>query len=225
MSPFPIDRSLMTLRSTGDGGEFFSDIIPELYRYLEEKGEYPLKEMVDHLVIPRNKYLYLPGASPSYIYEIVDGAVKLGSYAQDQRETIYEVLGSGDFFGNLRYINQEFFEFSKTMVGCRVRRYKLAFFRRVIIEDPRIAEWFQSRVVHRWWRAETKLFHIRGADMEGKVLMVFQLLNRKVTDARGNEHHLFWLLSQKEIGDLIGASRQTVSGVIKSLIHKGEIHH
>lgn len=206
-----------------ENSEFVGPSVKDLFRYLVDTGRYPISEMVDYHVVPRNKYVYLPGGSPAYIYEIVDGAVRLGSYAQDQRETIYEVLGDADFFGNLKYIDAEFFEFSKTLLRTRFRRYRLGFFRKIIVEDPKIAEWFQSRVVLRWWRAETKLFHIRGADMEGKMMMIHQMLDRVVHDARGTEHHLFSLLSQKELGDLIGASRQTVSVVLKTLSERGDI--
>jgi CRP-like cAMP-binding protein len=48
-----------------------------------------------------------------FIYEIVSGAVKLGSYSEHGEEFVHDILHKGDFFGNLRYLNGQFFEFSK----------------------------------------------------------------------------------------------------------------
>jgi CRP-like cAMP-binding protein len=57
----------------------------------------------------KNTYIYKP-PNERFIYEIVSGAVKLGSYSEHGEEFVHDILHK-DFFGNLRYLNGQFFDF------------------------------------------------------------------------------------------------------------------
>lgn len=196
----------------------------DLYSYLKKSGEYDLKELVKEREYGKGEYIYLPGNSGNYMYEVEQGVVKIGSYSEDGKETVYEVLSKGDFFGNLQYLDDvPFFEFSKTLTPTRIRTYKLSFYRHIIVHDPAASEWFNITTVMRWSKSERKLFHSRQADIQGKLLFIYEQYNREVDDAKGKKHHIFNLLSMKDLGDLIGATRQTVSVTLKELVESGQL--
>lgn len=196
----------------------------DLYDYLKKSGKYDLNEVVRELEYGKGEYVYLPGEAGNFMYEVVNGVVKIGSYSEDGKETVYEVLSKGDFFGNLQYLDDvPFFEFSKTLTPTTIRRYKLSFYKEIIVHDPPASEWFNITTVLRWSKSERKLFHSRQADIHGKLRFVYELYNFDSMDAKGKIHHVFSLLSMKDLGDLIGTTRQTVSITLKDLIEQGQL--
>ncbi|PRX54957.1 CRP-like cAMP-binding protein [Flagellimonas meridianipacifica] len=186
-----------------------------LYHYLEQDTSYNLENVVSEFTLDKNKCLYKPPTQHLFIYEVINGAIKLGSYTLDGKEFVYDVVSSNDFIGNLKYLNNQFFEFAKTLTSTRLRAYKLSFFKKVIIEEPRISEWFISYLVQRWCTAEKKLRKINEKSTTEKLRFLMAYLDKSIEDAEGNIHVLYDLLTQKDLGDFIGATRQTVATALK----------
>ncbi len=187
----------------------------QLFPYLQQDTGYQLENVVSELTLHKNKYLYKPPMEHMFIYEIIDGAIKLGSYTEEGEEFVYDVVSANDFFGNLKYLNNQFFEFAKTLTSTRLRAYKLSFFKKVIVEEPRIAEWFISYVVQRWCTAEKKLRKINEKSTTEKLRFLQAYFDKNIKDTEGNAYVLYDLLTQKDLGDLIGATRQTIASALK----------
>lgn len=166
-------------------------------------------------VIERDTYIYKPPNDEGFIYEIVSGAVKLGSYSEQGEEFVYDILHKGDFFGNLRYLNVQFFEFSKTLIDTKIRKYEISFFKKTINSDPYLSDWFISYLLKRWCISEKKMGNITGNKIKDRISFLIQFFNIEVHDARGEQFLLFKLLTQKDMGDLSGATRQTISTILK----------
>lgn len=166
-------------------------------------------------VIEKSTYIYKPPNDEGFIYEIVSGAVKLGSYSAHGEEFVYDILHKGDFFGNLRYLNGQFFEFSKTLIDTKIRKYEISNFKKMIINDPYLSDWFISYLTKRWCISEKKMGNITGNKIEDRISFVRKFFNIEVHDASGEQFLLFDLLTQKDVGDLSGATRQTISTILK----------
>ena len=192
----------------------------DLYTYLNADSQHQLiwRNLVTEKIVLRNNSIYLPGQTLNAMYEIVNGAVKLGSYDEHGEEGVYDVLAEGDFFGNLKYLDGRFFEFSRAVVDTRLRVYPLSFFKQLIVEDHTVSEWFNYYVVKRWSEAETKLFKSRGK-VKDKIKYLINHFDRPIHDANGKGFQLMNTLTKKDIGDLIGSTRQTVANALKK-IHK-----
>ena len=80
-----------------------------LYDYLCRDQQYELCMEIRSLTKKKGQYVYYPHASGYCMYEILEGAVKIGSYDDDGEEITYDVLSQGDFFGNLRYLDENQF--------------------------------------------------------------------------------------------------------------------
>lgn len=186
-----------------------------LYEYLHENSGIRLRNYMHEVVVDKNEYVYRPPNNNNYIYEIVEGAVKLGSYSEHGEEHVYDVLQKGDIFGNLKYLNNQFFEFSKTLIDTRLRIYELHFFKKTITGDPILADWFISYLLKRWCASEKKLGNISGNTTRERIQFLQFQFNVHLKDAKGSEHLLFDLLTQKDLGDLVGATRQTISTILK----------
>ena len=187
----------------------------DLFHYLTDSLGHKLDDKVSELIVQKNEYIYKPPLEHRYIYEVINGALKLGSYTEQGEEFVYDVVSEKDFFGNLKYLNNQFFEFSKTLTTTRLRVYQLSFFKEVIVEEPTIAEWFISYIVKRWCTAEKKLRKINERNTSEKLRFLESYFNKNINDDTGFTYKLYDLLTQKDLGDLIGATRQTISSALK----------
>lgn len=117
-----------------------------------------------NLELEKGIILYQPPQRITPIYEIIQGAIRIGTYSPFGEEVCYDILKSGDFFGNLQYLNGQFSEFAKTLTTVRLRVYDSGFFRHVNTHIPEAANWFAYHLVSRWCRAESRLFAVRSLD-------------------------------------------------------------
>ncbi|MFI8379491.1 Crp/Fnr family transcriptional regulator [Leeuwenhoekiella sp. NPDC079379] len=182
-----------------------------LYAYLKDSNYHKLEDRSKLITFKKGTYIYQPPANQGYIYQIVSGAVKLGSYTETGTEFVHDIIHTGDYFGNLKYLNNQFFEFSKTLVSTTIRVYNLDFFKEIVPQDPFLAEWFMSYLVKRWCQSEKKIKIIKEKDPVLKIKSLRTLYKVKIIDAENEEYSLYDLLTQQELGDIAGASRQTIS--------------
>ncbi|WP_339864269.1 Crp/Fnr family transcriptional regulator [uncultured Algoriphagus sp.] len=166
---------------------------------------------VREIIVKKNEYIYNPSSDHLYMYEIIEGAVKLGSYTEDGEEFTFDVLIKDDFFGDLKYLNNQFFEFSKALIDTKLRVYSRDFFKQMVVQSPEVSEWFISYLVKRWCSAEKKLKKLHEKKAQGKLAFLSSFFDHKVSDAHGAEFAIIELLTQKDLGDLIGVTRQTVA--------------
>lgn len=187
-----------------------------LYSYLKRYKSHELDSRSGIKSYLKGEYIYQPPVSAGYIYQIIEGAVKLGSYTETGTEFVHDIVHAGDYFGNLKYLNNQFFEFSKTLTGTKIRRYQLNYFKTVVPEDPLLAEWFMSYLVKRWCISEKKIKIIKEKNLKIKLKSLRSLYNIPIKDIYNDTHILFDLLTQQELGDIAGVSRQTISLAQKS---------
>lgn len=181
----------------------------DIYQYLQNNYSIECRKYVSVQSYETGTYIYIPVDDPHHIFEILEGGVKLGSYSPEGDEVTYDVVGRPDIFGNFHYLNNKFFEFAKALTPIALRIYELSFFKNLIVHDPLMSEWFNKYVVDRWCRAETRLFHISSGNVNSRISQLEKQL--KAID----ESNIFQRLTQKDIADLIGASRQSVAQNLK----------
>ena len=163
--------------------------------------------------------VYQPGDEQTHIHLIEKGVVKIGSYSPDGDRVVYDVVQPGEFFGDLHYLDNgvEFFEFAKAVTGVSVLSVSLPFFKHGIVHDPLLSDWFNSSVVRRWWKAETRLLHMTRGDIEARLDNLRKEYDKDVRDSEGRCHNVLSLLSHQTIANLTGTTRQTVSRKLKDI--------
>ncbi|MGJ8659671.1 MAG: Crp/Fnr family transcriptional regulator [Cellulophaga fucicola] len=187
-----------------------------LFKYLNQKNDDELDEKVFEVIFKKNDYLYETHKVENFVYEIISGVVKLGGYSEKGEEYTYDILHTGEFFGNLMYLNGQFSEFARALIDVKVRVYDLCFFKKEIKRHPISAEWFFAYLTKRWYMAEKKLCKVNERSISDKLNFLKTIYNFKVLDSKGKEHNVYSLLTQKDKGDLIGATRQTIANALKN---------
>ena len=185
-----------------------------LFNYLKENEVEGISQ-VKALEIEKGELLYQPPQRITPIYEIVKGAIRIGSYSPNGEEICFDILKPGDFFGNLQYLNGQFSEFAKSLTPVVLRSYDLAFFKKITTQIPTVSEWFSHKLVSRWCRAEDRLFAVRSLNAQEKVQRILKQFQEHIEDGTGRKHSIVNLLTLQDMADLTGMTRQTVSKVIK----------
>lgn len=189
----------------------------DLKKYiLEEIKPQNSETILGQIRFQKGKYIYMPPTKPNEVFQVVSGVVKIGSYTSDGEEVCYDFLFRKEVFGNLRYLNGQFFEFAKAVTDCELTTYDLCFYKKVIIQDHLVSDWFNRMVVSRWCKVESKLFKICTLSPMERILSLFEEMDRQIFDSNGKSIHLPSLMTDLEIAQLTGLTRQTVAKLLQS---------
>lgn len=185
------------------------------FKYLLEEGLTGSGIMMESYRLEKGHLIYQPPQRITPIFEIVSGAVRIGSYSPEGEEVCYDILKPGDFFGNLNCLGGQFSEFAKTLSPVKLRAYDVDFFKETIYNNPKLAAWFFKELVRRWCRAEDRLFAVRSLDATEKVKRILPYFQDQITDPDGKTNPLLKLITFQDLADLTGLTRQTVSKVMQ----------
>lgn len=174
----------------------------------------------------KGTYIYVPPNKPAEMFQVRSGVIKIGSYSEDGQEVCYDLLFKQEVFGNLRYLNGQFFEFAKALTDCTVICIDLSFYKKMIVHDPVISDWFNLTTIQRWCRMETRLFKICSLSPFERIRAIYSEFEGIIKDPKGKAVFVPDLLSIVDIAQMTGISRQTVSKLIKSIENsEGNKHH
>lgn len=185
------------------------------FHYLQEEGITVGERLMETMLLEKGHLIYQPPQWITPIFEILSGAVKIGSYSPEGEEVCYDILRPGDFFGNLQYLNGQFSEFAKTLTATELRVYDVDFFKNLVTNTPKLAEWFIKELVSRWCRAEDRLYAVRSLTPQEKVKKILSNFQVQILDASGKTLQLQKIVTFQDIADLSGLTRQTVSKVMR----------
>lgn len=186
------------------------------FNYLKEEGIVVSGKLMETIIVGKGHLIYQPPQRATPIFEILSGAVRIGSYSPEGEEVCYDILRPGDFFGNLQCLSGQFSEFSKTLTATELRVYDVDFFKQLVTNTPKLAEWFFKELVIRWCRAEDRLFAVRSLTPQEKVKKILPYFQDEIKDASGKSFLLQKIVTFQDIADLTGLSRQTVSKVMQN---------
>ncbi|TDK47929.1 Crp/Fnr family transcriptional regulator [Algoriphagus formosus] len=189
-----------------------------LFELISKHQDIQITDEISDLEAERGTVLYQPPQRLTPIFEIIQGAVRIGTYSPMGEEVCYDLLKEGDFFGNLQYLNGQFSEFAKSLTRVKLRQYDVQFFKHVCSNIPEASSWFSQKLVSRWCRAEDRLFAVRSMEPKEKVRRILAQFQEKFIDTRGKTYTLSEFLTLQDIADLTGMTRQTVSKSIKELV-------
>ena len=183
-----------------------------------------LIQEMETVTFPRGTTIFDEGEPGDRLYIIVDGKVKLARHAPDGRENLLTVMGPSDMFGELSIFDPG----PRTSSAICVTEVTAAtmdsgLLQQWITEHPEIPQQLLRVLARRLRRTNNSLADLIFTDVPGRVAKaLLQLANRFGTQEGGalRVHHD---LTQEEIAQLVGASRETVNKALAEFAHRGWI--
>ncbi|MBF0581607.1 MULTISPECIES: CRP-like cAMP-activated global transcriptional regulator GlxR [Corynebacterium] len=194
----------------------FQGVDPSAVRFLIEQ--------LDSVTFPRGTTIFDEGEPGDRLYIIISGKVKLARHSVDGRENLLTVMGPSDMFGELSIFDPG----PRTSSAICVTEVTAAtmdsgMLQQWITEHPEIPQQLLRVLARRLRRTNNSLADLIFTDVPGRVAKaLLQLANRFGTQESGalRVHHD---LTQEEIAQLVGASRETVNKALAEFAHRGWI--
>lgn len=170
----------------------------------------------------RGDVLFHEGEQGDRLYVIGEGKVKLGRTSADGRENLLAILGPGEMFGELSLFDPGPRTASAIAVAeTQVLALSTDQLREYLTNRPKVALTLLAALARRLRRTNESLADLVFTDVPGRVakalLDLAQRFGRPVEDGIMVSHDL----TQEELAQLVGASRETVNKALADFATRG----
>jgi CRP-like cAMP-binding protein len=184
----------------------------------EELGH--LAEMVRESSCRSGQVVVRQGEPTGDLFSVIRGRLKVFSVNDEGRETMLSVMNAGDVFGEIALFDQE--PRSATVVAaepCRLLVLPRAAFRALLCQMPSLALRFLAMMARQVRRLSERTEDTSAMDVRGrlgKTLLGFA--DRFGVPIKDDVLRITLKLSQRELGRLIGATREMVNKCLREWV-------
>jgi CRP/FNR family cyclic AMP-dependent transcriptional regulator len=203
-----------------------SDVLSRapLFSALDDDAAHALRASMNEVRLPRGDTLFREGDSGDCLYVITDGKIKLGRTAPDGRENILAVLGPGEMFGELSLFDPK----PRTATAVAVVDSTLMSLGHENLDElltgrPAVAEAMLAALAQRLRRTNESLADLVFSDVPGRVAKALLDLSTRFGVQADDGVHVTHDLTQEELAQLVGASRETVNKALADFASRGWI--
>lgn len=195
-----------------------------LFASLDDQAFAALTEELTEVELSRGSALFHEGDPGDQLYFIVSGKIKLGRTAPDGRESLVAIMGPGELFGEMALFDPSPRSTSATAVSeTRLAGLKHENLKKVIERSPDVSAQLLQALARRLRRTNENLADLVFSDVPGRVakalLDLADRFGRPATDGILVAHEL----TQEELAQLVGASRETVNKALAEFVQRGWI--
>lgn len=192
----------------------------QLFSSLTDDEREVLMSHVNTRSFPKNTIVITEGDQSDSMYIVNEGQVKIYVSDEDGREMLLNILEPGDYFGELALIDQQPRSASAiTMNNTRLSIISGADFRDVLMKHPEMSIKLMAALVVRLREVTDTVRRLALLDVYGRVTTTLLSLAREDNGVKRIEPKL----TQQDIANMVGASREMVSRIMKDLKTGGYI--
>ena len=179
---------------------------------------------METVTFPRGTTIFDEGEPGDRLYIIVDGKVKLARHAPDGRENLLSVMGPSDMFGELSIFDPGPRTSSAVCVtDVTAATMNSTMLKQWIDTHPEISQQLLRVLARRLRRTNASLADLIFTDVPGRVAKTLLQLANRFGMQEGGALRVNHDLTQEEIAQLVGASRETVNKALATFAHRGWI--
>lgn len=183
-----------------------------LFSALDAEGAAALRASMQEFRIAKGDTVFDEGDPGDRLYVVADGKIKLTHAASDGRETLLAVMGPGDMFGELSLFDPG----PRTATAAAITESLLLglnhqSLRSWLTGRPEVAEALLQALAQRLRRTNEALADLVFSDVPGRVAKALLELSEKFGETRPDGLFVEHDLTQEELAQLVGASRETVN--------------
>ncbi|GAA4343358.1 Crp/Fnr family transcriptional regulator [Variovorax defluvii] len=168
---------------------------------------------------PAHAILINEGDSTDSLYILLSGRVKIYASSDDGRELVLHEYGPGEYFGELSIDGEPRSASIKAIEACTCRVVQGSELRQFLADHPDFAMHLTRKLIRMVRRLTEQVRSMALQDVYGRMVRVLTDLS----EPAGEERLLRHKLTQQDIADRVGASREMVNRVMKELTAGGYI--
>jgi len=193
-----------------------------LFQGLAEEAVEPVLSRLETQTLPRGRVVFNEGEPGDSLYIVISGKIKLSRRSPDGRENVLAVMGPSDQFGELSVFDPGPRTATATVVtDARLARLPKPALQKWVQERPQIAMQLLRVVARRLRRTNTMLADLIFVDVPGRVAKQLLQLAQRFGTVDGGQLRVTHDLTQEELAQLVGASRETVNKALADFAQRG----
>jgi CRP-like cAMP-binding protein len=195
-----------------------------LFAGLDDEAAASLLSRMERVDLSRGEVLFSEGDPGDRLYVITVGKVKLGRASGDGRENLLAVLGPGEMFGELSLFDPG----PRTATATAVSDVQLvglgnAELQTGLRSNPEVGKHLLQALAQRLRRTNESLADLVFSDVPGRVAKALLDLSRRFGKQTEQGVLVAHDLTQEELAQLVGASRETVNKALADFAGRGWI--
>ena len=193
-----------------------------LFTALDEAAAISLRASMDTVKIAKGSILFKEGDDGEHLSVIIDGKLKLGTSSGDGRENLLSILGPGDMFGELSLFDPG----PRTSTATAVTEAKLLSLSHEKVipwlkQNPEVSLQLLTRLSQRLRRTNEAVGDLVFSDVPGRVAKALIDLGDRFGKTTPEGLLVNHDLTQEELAQLVGASRETVNKALADFAGRG----
>ncbi len=171
----------------------------------------------------KDEFVYFTDDPANIIYMISSGKVKILNYTEDGEEIVKGILTTGDIFGEMVVLGEEKRDDFAQVIDndTYVCQMKLDELQGLMLENKKFALSIHKLIGLRIRRLERKLDSLVFKDVRTRVIDFIKDLIETSGQKYNGGIRINHFYTHKDVADLIGTSRQTVTSVVNELKSEG----
>jgi len=182
---------------------------------------HPFNAMVRTTKRRRGEWIFVLGDSAESIFLLQQGRIKITALSEDGHEVLHQIVGPNEIFGETSTLldipRTTSAQALETSVVCEIRRPD---FETLLLNYPQLSFQLLKAVGLRLKKAEAHLVNVICKDVSHRVKeALVDLMDKE--PAAGPDHSVKIKITQQDLANLIGASRQQTWQALKELEDSG----
>jgi len=195
-----------------------------LFAALDEDAGAALRGAMKHEHFARGDIIFDEGDQGDKLYAVIEGKVKIARTAADGRESLQTVVGPGEMFGELSLFDPR----PRTAGAVAITDSVLASLahdalRPWITQHSDVAVQLLQALVQRLRRTNDVMADLVFSDVPSRVAKTLLNLAERFGQQSPEGIHVAHDLTQEELAQLVGASRETVNKALADFSSRGWI--
>jgi CRP-like cAMP-binding protein len=193
-----------------------------LFSGLDDEVASALEASMSSSSLRRGEILFSEGDDGNQLYVVTEGKIKLGRTSPDGRENLLAILGPGQMFGELSFFDPGPRSATATAVtDVELKSLGHEALSPVLNAHPDVAHALLNQLAGRLRRTNEVVGDLVFSDVPGRVAKALLDLASRFGRRADDGIHVNHDLTQEELAQLVGASRETVNKALADFASRG----
>ena len=193
-----------------------------LFSGLDDEVAAALESSMSSASLRRGEILFNEGDDGNQLYVVTEGKIKLGRTSPDGRENLLAILGPGQMFGELSFFDPGPRSATATAVtDVELKSLGHEALSPVLDAHPDVAHALLNQLAGRLRRTNEVVGDLVFSDVPGRVAKALLDLASRFGRRADDGVHVNHDLTQEELAQLVGASRETVNKALADFASRG----
>lgn len=195
-----------------------------MFAALDPEAAAALRTSMDEVRLHKGDVLFHEGESGDRLYVVTEGKIKLGQTSSDGRESLLAILGPGELLGELSLFDPGPRTATATgLTDTTLMGLGHQALRPWLAGRPEVAEALLRALAQRLRRTNEQMADLVFSDVPGRVAKTLLELGEKFGRQLPDGIHVTHDMTQEELAQLVGASRETVNKALADFAARGWI--